>query len=135
MKKNNLLLILALLTIVLMLPACRTAPVYNVHNAGIPTTQNAPMTMEKVTAAIIKAGGGLGWNMRPIKPGLIEATLNIRAHQAIVNITYDEANYNIDYKSSNNLKYNGTKIHSNYNGWIQNLSRAINNQLATAQYE
>lgn len=133
MKKLNLILLLAVMSSVLMLTACRTAPVLNVHDAGIP--QAKPMTMDEVTASIILAGSGLGWNMTAVKPGLIQGTLNIRAHQAVVDITYSTTEYNIDYKSSNNLKYDGTKIHSNYNGWVQNLNRAINNQLASAQYK
>lgn len=135
MKKMKLVLLFSTLAVVLMLTACRTAPVYNVHNAAIPNIEKAPLTMIDIEGAIVKAGAGLGWNMRPVKPGLIVATLNIRAHQAVADITYDLNDYNIDYSSSINLKYSGTKIHSNYNRWIQNLSKAINAQIATAQYK
>ena len=135
MKKLNLVILFSVLSVVLMLTACRTAPVYNVHNAAIPNTEKAPMTMQDIEAAIVRAGAGLGWNMRPVKPGLITATLNLRSHQAVVDITYDLEDYSIDYKSSINLKYNGTKIHSNYNGWIQNLNNAINAQLSTEMYK
>ena len=30
---------------------------------------------------------------------------------------------------SSNLQYDGKTIHSNYNGWIQNLDKAIRTQL------
>ncbi|MBI9080488.1 MAG: hypothetical protein JEY79_12205 [Pseudodesulfovibrio sp.] len=132
---TRLTMLLLALTSILMLAACRTAPVYNVNDAAVPSPQNNPLTMPQIEEAIVKAGAGLGWNMRAIKPGLVEATLNIRAHQAVVNITYNQKDYNIVYKSSSNLKYNGTKIHSNYNGWVKNLSQAINNNLATKQYQ
>lgn len=134
MKKNLILLAIAL-TVILMMTGCRTAPVYNVHDASIPTEDNAPLSMDEIAKAIIKAGNGLGWQMQPVKPGLIVGTLNIRSHQAVVNISYDQTDYNIDYKNSYNLKYDGTKIHSNYNGWVMNLSKAINNNLASAQYK
>ncbi|WFS63851.1 hypothetical protein LF599_06735 [Pseudodesulfovibrio thermohalotolerans] len=133
MKRTRLILIFCALAAVLLLVSCRTAPIYNINDAAIPQAAQGPMTMQQVQNAIVKAGTGLGWNMRVIKPGLIEATLNIRAHQAVVDITYDQQDYSINYKSSINLKYNGTKIHSNYNGWIQNLSQAINNNLAVIQ--
>lgn len=134
MKMTRLTLLLLAITAILMLTACRTAPVLNVDNAPIPYTADKALGMEKIQGAIIKAGTGLGWVMRPIKPGLIEASLNQRSHQAVVTITYTENDYNIDYKSSYNLKYNGTKIHRNYNNWIIYLNKAINNQLAMATY-
>jgi len=50
---------------------------------------------------------------------------------AQVDIKYSTIAYSITYKDSSNLKYDGTKIHSNYNGWIQNLDKAIKIQLST----
>lgn len=132
MKRN--LILLAALSVILMLTACRTAPVYNVHDAVVPNAETQ-LSMDEIAKAIITAGNGLGWQMQVAEPGLIVATLNIRSHQAVVNITYSPKDYNIDYKSSYNLKYDGTKIHSNYNGWVQNLSKAISNNLAAAQYK
>lgn len=38
--------------------------------------------------------------------------------------------YGITYKDSTNLKYNGIKIHSNYNSWVRNLDRAIQTEMA-----
>lgn len=135
MRKRNLLLLFATLATLLLLTACRTSPIYNVHNAAIPSAQKAPLSMAEIEGAIVRAGAGLGWNMRPMTPGHIVGTLNIRSHQAVVDITYDEQDYNINYKSSYNLKYNGTKIHSQYNNWIRYLSQAIDAQIATAQYK
>ena len=37
--------------------------------------------------------------------------------------------YSIEYKASDNLRYDGQKIHSNYNGWIQNLDKAIKTEI------
>jgi len=48
-----------------------------------------------------------------------------------VQIPYSETSYSIQYKSSTNLQESGGRtIHRNYNGWIQNLNRGINAQLA-----
>lgn len=134
MKKLNLVLLLTMLTAILMLTACRTAPVLNIDNAAIPEGPT-PLTMTEIEGAIVKAGTGLGWSMSLIKPGHIVGTLNVRSHQAVVDVTYNEKDFNIDYKSSNNLKYNGKKIHHKYNNWVLNLEDAINNQIATAQYK
>ena len=79
---------------------------------------------------IFAAGTGLGWMMKEVEPGHIVATLALRSHIAKVDIKYDKKSYSITYKDSENLNYNGKSIHSNYNGWIQNLNRSIQAQLS-----
>ncbi len=105
------------------------APIMNVVSAPIPPNPSA--TMEGVEKAILRAGLTLGWQMAPKGPGLVEGVLNLRKHQAIVDITYDTKTYNITYKNSTNLDFNPANrtIHSNYNGWIQNLDKGIRAQV------
>jgi hypothetical protein len=59
---------------------------------------------------------------------MARATLNLRSHVAVTEIAYDETRFTIRYADSRNLGYDGTSIHKNYNGWIQNLERAISQQ-------
>ena len=47
-------------------------------------------------------------------------------------IPYSATSYGIVYRSSINLQESGGKIHRNYNGWVQNLNRGINAQLAAS---
>lgn len=110
---------------------CGSAPIYNVTNNTIVTAHDKKATMADVEKAIIRAGGGLGWIMKKEKNGLIKGTLVLRAHTAVVAITYNTQAYSIHYESSTNLNYNAehNTIHSNYNGWIQNLNKAILVQL------
>src|SRR6185369_16814923 len=107
------------------------APIRNIVNAPIPP--NPAATMENLQKAMIRARGALGWKMTPKGPGKIEGVLEIRKHQAIVDITYDTKAYSVTYRTSTNLDYNEvTKtIHSNYNGWIQNLDKGIRAQVTT----
>jgi hypothetical protein len=49
---------------------------------------------------------------------------------AVVDINYTVKSYNISYKDSTELNYDGTNIHKNYNGWIQNLDKGIRAQLS-----
>jgi len=130
MKDLRILAIILLSLGLLLAAGCRTAPVRNVTNAPIMTVDNASPELQKVRGAIIKAGAGNGWQMNPVQDGLIVGTLNIRTHQAVVDIKYDTKTYSITYKDSMNLKYNGATIHSNYNGWITNLDNAIKRELA-----
>lgn len=112
--------------VVVLLVGCRTADLYNVSNA--PGTSKA-VSMADVEMAIRRAGHGLGWQINPQGPGKAEGILVLRDHRAVVDITYDTKSYSITYKDSSNLNYDGKTIHSNYNGWIQNLDKAIRKQL------
>ena len=101
----------------------------DVINEPVGVTGDKQVTLHDVEKAIVRAGAGLGWQMRPVDPGVMEGTLYLRKHVAVVNITYDTRTFSIKYKDSTNLNYDGTNIHSNYNGWIENLSRGIQTQL------
>jgi|SRR3989344_1458733 len=116
--------------LVVFAAGCRSNPVYNIEGASV-MTGKTDVSVEDVKKAIIRAGGTLGWSMNPVSPGQIIGTLRLRKHVAVVDIKYNTKTYSIMYKDSTNLDYNGTNIHSNYNGWIQNLDNAIKVQLNT----
>lgn len=120
--------IVIVLVAALSLSACRTGPVYNVESAVMATPADA--TTEQVAGVIKRAGSGLGWQMIDKGPGEIEGKLFLRSHMAVVSITFDTERFSIYYKDSNNLNYDGTTIHTNYNGWVQNLEQAILAQAA-----
>jgi len=110
---------------------CRTAAVYDVVDAPVATaTGGQKRSSAQVRTAIMRAGQGLGWQIKELQPFLLEGTLNLRTHMARVNIPYSAERYSIVYKDSENLQYDGKSIHSNYNGWVQNLDKAIKTQLA-----
>lgn len=104
-------------------------PVYNVVDAPVVTATGASPQLDAVKMAIVRAGTTLGWSMRPVRPGLIEGRLALRTHVAEIDVTYDTKSYDITYRDSVNLDYDGKNIHRNYNGWIMNLDRNIRNQL------
>ncbi|MDX1431840.1 MAG: hypothetical protein R3286_05265 [Gammaproteobacteria bacterium] len=118
-----------LATAVAVLAAC-AQPVYNVKDAPVSTNLQSP-SLDDVTMAIRRAGASLGWQMKEQTPGHMVGTLNIRRHMAMVDITYNLREFSIQYRDSTNLDYDGTSIHRNYNGWIQNLENAIKVQLTT----
>ena len=132
MMKRNLIGVLFLSILALLLTGCpHQATVYNVENASVVVGgMGDSFTEDDVKKAIIRAGAALGWNMKVEKPGKILGTLYLRSHMAQVDIPYSERSYSIIYKTSKNLDYKDGKIHSNYNGWIQNLDRGIKNQLS-----
>lgn len=127
MKKINYLVV-ALFAGLLLLSGCRTNPVMNINDAAI--TVSGKYTKADVKKAIVTAGQSLGWVMKDKAPGHLIGSLYLRTHIAIVDVKYDKNKYSITYKDSTNLNYDGVNIHSNYNGWVQNLNVAIQGQLA-----
>ena len=116
------------LLLIAALAGCRTSEVYNVQEASLSTPPAAEMM--QVENAIRRAGGGLGWQIKradPQQPGHLIGRLPIRSHVAVVDIKHNTETFSISYKDSTNLDYDSEegKIHSNYNGWIQNLREAI----------
>jgi hypothetical protein len=73
------------------------------------------------------AAPGPGWAgaMPDVAPGRFRGTLNLRSHQALVDIPYDAQRFQIRYAGSTNLNASPGVIHPNYNGWVQNLQAAI----------
>lgn len=113
----------------LFVSGCGTKPVYNVNGAPVATSK-ANASLDDVKQAIVRAGAALGWQMRDVKPGHIEGSLYLRTHVAKVDVMFDTKSFGITYKDSTNLDYDGTNIHNNYNGWIQNLEKGIRTQLS-----
>lgn len=126
--KTKYLLVAIFCSMIVLVSGCRTSPVKNIEDQNI-VASSSDYTEDDVKKAIVVSGAGLGWNMKADKPGHILGTLNIRDHMAMVDIKYDLKSYSITYKDSSNLKYDATGgeavIHSNYNGWIENLDRSI----------
>ena len=105
---------------------------------------------EQLVAAIRAAAEDEGWRVIAAAPGVMEAKLFIRSHQAVVTIRYDESNFSISYRDSTNLNYNakdlvnrnsrwnksqvvtkGPRIHPNYNVWVAALADRISIRLRT----
>ncbi len=119
--------ILAAVFALALAAGCRTSPVFNVTDAPISAKGQSQQAIGK---AIQKAGVALGWQMKDMAPGHIVGTLYLRSHMAQVAIKYNTKSYDIIYKDSEDLSYNGSKIHSNYNAWVQNLDKRIQAELS-----
>src|SRR5436190_6010581 len=118
MRSLNRVGVIAVAVLTLLALGCTTKPIYNVNNAPVATAKQA--SLADVQAAIQRAGITLGWQMAPTAPGQMVGTLALRGHVAVVDINYTPKNYSITYKDSQNLNADGTNIHNNYNGWVQN---------------
>ena len=115
----------------LLLGACRTAPIFDVEAQPIAVSSSS-YTAEDVRKAIIRAGARRGWVFSDADEGKLFGTLTLRDHRATVDVSYSKDSYDIKYRESQNLRYDAKKnvIHSNYNGWIQNLVTDITVELS-----
>lgn len=136
--KTKYLLVAIFCSMIVFVSGCRTSPIYDVEKHGYETNKT-DFTKEDVEGAIKRAGSGLGWIITPVETGHMAGTLYLRSHMAKVDIFYDLEGYSIKYNDSSNLEYEAAgseytddegethinetgSIHSNYNGWVQNLS-------------
>lgn len=90
-------------------------------------TQLALKSAETVEAAIMQGCIDRGWVPAKVSDNKIKATLNVRAHEVVVDINYSEKGYSIEYVSSKNMQYNQKRntIHAKYNNWTANLNKSI----------
>ena len=122
---------LAAIAITMALGGCaRTAPIVQLDNVPVTPSTAKSLTAAQVRAAILAAGTSLGWRLTDTGPGRLEGTLQLRGHTAVVDIPYTPSNYGIKFKRGENLSIGEGTIHSNYNGWVQNLDRAIRTEIA-----
>jgi hypothetical protein len=116
------------LTLIFLLGACRSAPIYNVAHSPV-KMEKPEYSVADVEKAILRGGMEQGWKMDAVSPGTIRGTLDIRSHQAVVVVRYDAKEYSINYESSQNLDHYQGQIHKNYNAWIRHLDNAIQREL------
>lgn len=120
-------LVVLFVCLTVILPGCRTVPVQN-FSSPVPAIEKN--TDKEITAAIIRAGAITGWDIIPVKPGLMTGTFVFKnKHRAVVDITYNEKEYAIAYRGSRNLKYADGKIHKQYNIWATELDSNIRQEL------
>ncbi len=123
--------LLVLASVLLLLGACRTVPIYNVENAEIFTGSGKDLSHAQVRTAIVNGLVAKSWQMKEIDSSTIEATNGSKGRTATVRIKYSNKNYSINYVNSANIRHNGGNIHGRYNKWIRSLQDKINALLVT----
>ena len=116
---------LAVVLGIALILACRTAPVLNFENEAVPPGLSAAQVHEAIVSAVPRRG----WYVTLDEPGHVVARLDRRGHSATVDIQYTSTHYSITYRESTNLKFDGTTIHKNYNGWVLNLNKDVQSEL------
>jgi hypothetical protein len=87
MNKQTLAALVATAAFAITLGGCaRTAPILNLDNVPVTSTNGKALTAAQVRASIITAGTSLGWRIADAGPGKLEGTLLLREHLAVVDI-------------------------------------------------
>lgn len=105
--------------------SCAGTPVVNITDESLMLDEGTSLSISEVADAIRRAGHELGWAMKLESEGKMIGVLHVRTHMAKVEILFDTESFSINYLDSNNLRYNGSTIHRNYNSWVANLSKNI----------
>lgn len=121
MKYNRRAVLLAAAVGATSAGCARQAPLYTAANVPF----GGEATERERSLQIRRAGTGLGWVMEDAAPGLVRGTLELRTHKASVEVPYDRQRFSINHVLSRNLDFNGSTIHSNYNGWVRRLEQMI----------
>ncbi len=123
---------LLLLPVLALLMGARQVPLVNPEPIAVP----AGLTQAKVARSIKAALVGREWVVSEEQPGKIIATLNLRAHMAKIDVSFDTSKVTIQYLDSKELMYGEKKgttvIHRNYLSWIQNLVTDISRNMILA---
>ncbi|VXB06772.1 hypothetical protein [Pseudomonas sp. 8O] len=121
----------ALIVALLGVAACTSKPVMNIENR---TPTSAVRNEDDMRRAILSALQNRQWTVERADRGNIMALIQRRSHQAEITIPYSVSSYSIRYRDSQNLGYKNGKIHRNYNNWIHNLDRSIQQELNRASF-
>jgi len=114
---------------VLFLTVACTRQIYQPTNVRLDVPPGT--SLQAVGDAIWRAGRSEEWRVTERHPGLARASRTVRAHRAVVEVAYDQATFSIRLLSAVNLDHDGTRIHKNYNAWIERLEDAITSEVAS----
>jgi hypothetical protein len=132
MKRIHLLLLLPLL---LVLMAFRQTPLVDPPPISVP----AGMSDATVTNAIAESLMARHWTIVKRLPGELDATYAPRDFSVTIAVHYDARQVQINYVTSENLKYKVRHgrpyIHTSYDRWVRNLATDIHNEVMVGTQE
>jgi hypothetical protein len=129
MKKRVLASVILLLAASLGGCVSMEPRVYDVRSAPLPLLQ-APVRLDQIADAIMRAGASLGWQMRRTGAHDMTGILDVYHAEAVVSVHFTTHSYTIRYRRSRHLHAAAGRIEPRYNVWIKSLSQQIEFQAA-----
>lgn len=139
MRGSRLFLGMVVLCGTLALAGCRTTRLENVESmpyGGTGLSNTTQLSMAQIESAIVRAGTRRGWVFSGAGPGHLVGNVDVRGkHHATVDVFYDQSDFSILYKDSQNLNYDAStkQIHPNYNSWVRLLADEIRAEITAAR--
>lgn len=92
---------------------------------------NPNVSNAKLKQIIIAACSKYGWKIDSSSDSSVTATLNHMGKESVtIDIPFSNQKVEFLYKSSQNMRYDGAKIHRSYNRWLKNLEVDIRSGIA-----
>ena len=130
MKHLHIALLILLVMTLALTAGCSKKPLIT---PSLNVTNFSAVTTSDVKKAIVEACTARGWKVDAVTDTWIDASITVRGkHYVAVHIPYSTQSVRIEYRDSSNMKYTTgetTKIHRNYNLWVNNLIHDINAKL------
>jgi hypothetical protein len=129
-SRLGIIFVVFCLSLTLSLSACldiRGAKLIDYTDLPAKNRVGANASKAKIKEAIFQGCLARKWVCQEVGSSLILGKIDVRHHEAQVDITYESGQYSIKYRSSQNLNYDAQKntIHRNYNNWIDYLRKDI----------
>ena len=123
--------IILIASVLLILVACTSKPIYNVKPSVVVTGSGKTPSLEQVRKAVASAANIKEWTTVDLNDNQMIVTHRTRSHMAQVVVVYSEKSFSIDYKGSEMMRYDGDRIriHRSYNKWVKKLENAIKRSL------
>lgn len=107
-----------------------SVPVVDHDNIEVVPGSGQKPSLEQMQKTLAVAGRARGWVLKPVGPGKMLGTLNVRGkHTIVVDVTYKPGSYSIAYKDSVNMnaeQRDGAQlIHPKYNAWVDTFMQDV----------
>jgi len=116
--------------------AARHAEMKEPERAALNAAEGKKPDAKRVQAAIREAARETGWVVRDDSPGKMTLRHTKGKHEAVIDVLYDAAGYQLKYLSSIDLGYRikdgHAQIHPVYNEWVDSLQRRIEHAFASS---
>lgn len=116
----------AVFSLIMFIAAC-SSPIHKVESESYGWGPAKGVTLAQVRETVEKTALDMGWNLNNEKNGSFVAkkVWGGGKHSAVIDVIYTLKDFTIRYNSSDQLGYNGSTIHKNYNLLVTRLEEKI----------
>jgi hypothetical protein len=114
-------------------PALAAVDLIEWNNVSAVTGSGKPATAEEIKRAFMVGGARRGWTFTDAGPDKMIATVVVRTHTLVMELTYEPGKYSLKYKDSIDLEFKDDAgkrtIHRAYVNWNTNLMNDVRAEL------